>query len=500
MSALEPPVADESPNGTLESEATRIATDEPIERDRVVRLPEAQGTALAGLRRIGIAVMIGDGSSILVGLITPQLLGGLVPVANRDFGLVLALAPAVWIAVFHSFGLYGLRYLSAPEEFRRVISATTFGVLLVMVGSVWWDEALDRPSLAITWAVALVLEFVVRRVARWYIGQGRQTGRLALRTLIIGTNEEAVSVANVLAPSVRGFVPIGFVAPSRTSSEPENGVVLGTLDDLPGLISGMWVECVLIASTAVTAADMYRISRCCRMANIEMRVSANTREVLTSRVSVHQVHDLMVLAVRSAKLTRSQAMVKRSFDLIVSSIGLVLSAPLMTAIAVAVKVSSPGPILFRQERVTKDGRSFIVLKFRTMFDPARRSRNEAIDISQPFFKLAADPRMTRIGRILRSWSLDELPQLWNVIRGDMSLVGPRPLAVEQVASNIGLLEARHEVRAGLTGWWQVNGRSELDPKDALKMDVFYIENWSLALDLYVVLKTVGVVLTRKGAY
>ena len=123
-----------------------------------------------------------------------------------------------------------------------------------------------------------------------------------------------------------------------------------------------------------------------------------------------------------------------------------------------------------------------------------------LDLTKPFFKMTDDPRLTKIGGLLRSLSLDELPQLWNVIRGDMSLVGPRPLPVEQVTANPDLLEPRHEVRAGLTGWWQIDGRNEIESEEALRMDLFYIENWSLMLDLYILLKTIGVVVTRRGAY
>jgi lipopolysaccharide/colanic/teichoic acid biosynthesis glycosyltransferase len=140
-------------------------------------------------------------------------------------------------------------------------------------------------------------------------------------------------------------------------------------------------------------------------------------------------------------------------------------------------------------------------KFRTMItDQERALEGRLIDLTQPFFKMPHDPRLTSVGRLLRSFSLDELPQLWNVIRGDMSLVGPRPLPLEQVTANHDLLQPRHEVRAGLTGWWQVSGRSEIDVEQALKMDMFYIENWSLSLDVYVLLKTAAAVIARRGAY
>ena len=465
----------------------------------VVTIPEAPGTAIPGFRRVAAFLIAGDACAIVLGLLV-LFWSGEAAARTTDFAIVVALAPLVWVGIFHSFGLYGIRHLSAPEEFRRLISAATLGILVIMVGSVWWEGGLHRRSLALTWAVALLAELIVRRATRWHVGRGKGTGRLALRTLIIGTNEEAASIALALSPSVRGFSPVGFVAVSDEDPASDATPVFGALEQLPELIRHTGAECVFVASSAVRSQDVYRISRCCRQANVDMRVSANAGEVLTSRVSVQQVHDVMVLTVRSAKLTTMQAAIKRSFDLVFATIGLVLTAPLLAAIALAVRLTSAGPILFRQDRVTKDGRIFTVHKFRTMTVRPPADGGDVIDISEPFFKMRSDPRLTRVGRALRAWSLDELPQLWNVIRGDMSLVGPRPLAVEQVASNLELLDARHEVRAGLTGWWQINGRSDVDPMDALKMDLFYIENWSLALDLYVLLKTFGVVLLRTGAY
>jgi len=464
----------------------------------VVDVPEAPGTALPGLKVIAAILLAGDACSILIGLFVMHLVRDGVVRPTSDFALVLAIAPIVWIAIFQSFGLYGVRHLSAPEEFRRSIGAATIGILLIMVGSVWWQ--LDRRSLALAWAVTLLLELAIRRGVRWYVGRGRRTGRLALRTLIVGSNGEAAAIGDAVSDPVRGFLPLGFVSDRVDESPDAPWPVLGRVDDLPDLIRRTSAECVFVASTGVTADDMYRISRCCRHANIEMRVSANATDVLTSRVTVHQVHDLVVLAVRSAHLTRTQAALKRVFDLTLGTAALVSVLPLMGVLALAVKLTSPGPVLFRQERVTKDGRRFTVYKFRTMIDGAERHIDaRVVDLTEPFFKMEEDPRLTRVGRRLRSWSLDELPQLVNVIRGDMSLVGPRPLAANQVEGNEEALDARHEVRAGLTGWWQINGRSDVEPEQAVKMDLFYIENWSLTLDLYILLKTVGVVLTRKGA-
>jgi lipopolysaccharide/colanic/teichoic acid biosynthesis glycosyltransferase len=179
-----------------------------------------------------------------------------------------------------------------------------------------------------------------------------------------------------------------------------------------------------------------------------------------------------------------------------ASAALAVSLPLWGAIAIAIRLSSPGPALFHQERVTKGGRVFRMHKFRTM----RIDVDTPVDTSAPFFKLESDPRLTPIGRVLRRLSLDELPQFWNVLKGDMSLVGPRPLPADQVAANLELLGPRHEVPAGVTGWWQINGRSGVRPEEAVHLDQFYIENWSLSLDLYIVLKTFGAVLGQNGAH
>jgi lipopolysaccharide/colanic/teichoic acid biosynthesis glycosyltransferase len=166
-----------------------------------------------------------------------------------------------------------------------------------------------------------------------------------------------------------------------------------------------------------------------------------------------------------------------------------------------VNLTSKGPIIYRQTRVGRRGEPFTMYKFRTMIDEADRILEELhVDPSTPYFKLEDDPRLSRIGRTLRRLSLDELPQLLNVLKGDMSLVGPRPLPADQVEANRDLLEPRHEVRPGISGWWQIKGRSSLDSDQALRMDLFYIENWSLSFDIYILLKTVETVLGRRGAY
>jgi exopolysaccharide biosynthesis polyprenyl glycosylphosphotransferase len=417
------------------------------------------------------------------------------------FVLVLVVAPLEWIAVFHAFGLYRVEHLSAWDEFRGIISATTVGVGVIMVSTFWWQASLSRPFLAWTWLFAMCFELLSRRSFRWWIRQLKRDGTLTLRTLLIGTNEEADRLARVLQPSVRGFAPIGYVSTSDESAGDAGHARIGALDELEEIIRREQVECVFVASSAVSPEDMVRISRACRQTEVEMRVSANLPEILTSRVSIQPIDEVMALYLKPVRFTVTQAVLKRCFDLLIAPAALIAVSPLIAVIAVLVRVTSPGPIVFRQRRMTKNGRVFAMLKFRTMVADADHSPPANVaGLTEPFFKLRDDPRLTKIGYVLRKFSLDELPQLWNVIRGEMSLVGPRPLRIEQIEADLELLEPRHEVKAGMTGWWQINGRSDVSLEDAVRLDLFYIDNWSLSLDLYILLKTVGVILRGKGAY
>jgi exopolysaccharide biosynthesis polyprenyl glycosylphosphotransferase len=218
---------------------------------------------------------------------------------------------------------------------------------------------------------------------------------------------------------------------------------------------------------------------------------------------VQPVGDLLALSLRPARLSRSQELAKRSFDLVVGSVVLALTFPVWLTAALLIKVTSRGPVFFKQERVGKDSRPFTIYKFRTMVRgaelllPALLDTNEA---SGPLFKMRDDPRITRVGRALRRYSIDELPQLLNVLKGDMSLVGPRPPLPMEVAQYEDWHRARIEVKPGITGLWQVAGRSELGFDDYVRLDLFYIENWSVLYDMYIIGRTIPAVLLRKGAF
>jgi exopolysaccharide biosynthesis polyprenyl glycosylphosphotransferase len=417
--------------------------------------------------------------------------------------VAVSLTPFIWIAVFSSFHLYGMPRFSAAEEFRRLISASSLSFAVVIVGSFMARFQFSRGWLTGGWAASLVLILVGRRAWHIWMGRARARGDLALRTVIVGANGEALRIVEALREgmSVHGLNPVGIVS-SVPGEDLMTGLpVLGDIDDLGDVVREHGVECLFLASTSLDDDQAKAVTQVASGNSLEVRVSANLYDVLSSRLTVIPVGNMLALSLRPVRLTGVQVALKRSFDLVVGCLLAVPTLPIWLAVAIAVKLDSKGPVLFRQGRITKGGRTFMMLKFRTMVSNADQVLAEReIDPTVPFFKLQDDPRLTRVGRVIRRLSLDEVPQLWNVLRGDMSLVGPRPLPADQVAANPTMLAPRHQVSAGVTGWWQIHGRSSVNLDEALRLDLFYIENWSLALDLYILGKTLGAILARRGAF
>lgn len=478
-----------------EDEEIRLDPDPGV---GIARPPDARSNARDLYRAIGLMLAGSDVLCLAAALlVSPAMTVGRAPI---PLPLVLV-ASAVWVAVFHGFRLYAPQHLSSAEMFRRVLSASSVGTFLLLVIAVGTTPALSRAWMGLTWALVMLFELATRRFWNWWLFRLKTSRRLAYRTLVIGTNEEARRLSEVMEDSSFGYEPVGLVAPPGLLEGRPDVKILGRLEDLESTIEHHAADCIFVASTAVTVDQMAYVQRVVRRAGIELRVSANLPEILSSRLTVKPVGEVMAISLRPVTLTGTQAILKRSFDLLLASLGLLLALPLIAVVALLIKISSPGPVIFRQERISRGGRAFTVYKFRTMVHNADRVfEANQIDRTEAFFKARETESITAIGRILRRLSLDELPQLWNIVKGDMSIVGPRPLPAEQVAANLELLEPRHEVRAGLTGWWQINGRSDVDPVDAVRMDLFYIENWSLTLDLYIVLKTFGILIAGKGAY
>jgi exopolysaccharide biosynthesis polyprenyl glycosylphosphotransferase len=344
-----------------------------------------------------------------------------------------------------------------------------------------------------------------RRAWHKQIGRKRMSGALAFPTIIVGTNAEAQHLLELMQLPSFGFRPIGMVTTEAGDPDVAEAAypVLGSVDELRDVIRELGVECVFVAASALSAREMGFVAKAVRLEGVEVRITATLPEVLSSRVAVQTLGGVTALSLRPVRLTGTQAVVKRAFDVVVATLGVIIMSPVMALLAIAVKVSSSGPVLYRHTRVGHRGRPFTMLKFRTM----REGADEMVDdlrerhgVEDLMFKLPDDPRVTRVGRFLRKWSLDELPQLFNVIGGEMSLVGPRPPLPREVTRYEDWQFDRLEVPPGISGLWQVSGRSDLSFDDCVRLDLFYIENWSLAYDLYILAKTLPVLISSRGAY
>jgi len=279
---------------------------------------------------------------------------------------------------------------------------------------------------------------------------------------------------------------------------------VGCLDDVVSLAATLGADTIAVTSASETAAQYLRqLSWQLEGSGIELLVAPGLIEVAGPRLHIRPFEGLPLLSVEQPRFEGWQRMVKVGVDRFVAAMALLTLAPVLLGIAVAVRMSSPGPVLYRQERVGVNGRTFTMLKFRSMVVDADRKLDElrAANISDGLlFKLRDDPRVTPVGRWLRRLSLDELPQLFNVLGGTMSLVGPRPPLPGEVARYDSSVSRRLLVKPGLTGLWQISGRSDLPWEEAVRLDLRYVENWSLATDLLIIWKTGRAVLSRSGAY
>ena len=373
--------------------------------------------------------------------------------------------------------------------------------MLILV-TFWSDVYLSRSWMAITLVIALILELTARMVVRTYVARLRTSDRLILRTIVIGGKEQVNEPIQLLGQPGSGFLPLGWVdATSPVLASPDVSPP-ERVQRLRLVFRHYRPECIYMASTTIGPKQMFAVMQAARQEGLVVRIYTHLSGVLASRLTAQPLgNEGIALTVKPAGLSKSQRAIKRGMDVVLATVGVIVVSPILLLAAISIKITSAGPVLFRQQRVTEGARTFVMYKLRTMTDGAERGAEEGgVDRSAPFFKLKQDPRLTKVGKVLRRWSIDELPQLFNVLLGDMSLVGPRPLPAEQVSANIELLGPRHEVRSGITGWWQIQGRSDLDHEAAIRMDHFYIENWSPALDVYILIRTVWALLTGKGAY
>jgi len=357
-------------------------------------------------------------------------------------------------------------------------------------------EFQGRSNPFLFWGVLVAALIALRGLARFLTV--RLTG--SERVLVVGDAPTTALVKRKLAAdtSLNAMV-VGRVS-ARPGSPRFGDNLLGTVDDLPAVIQEHSIERVIVSPTAEGDEDGVDIIRLATATGVRVAVLPRLLEVIGTSVEFDDLGGRLVLGLRGFGLAPSSRVLKRSFDIVVTTTLLIAVSPLLLLIALAVKLTSPGPVLFRQTRVGRHGREFQLLKFRTMVKDAEAQKDLLMQHNEaaPLFKIANDPRTTPIGRFLRRYALDELPQLFSVLRGDMSLVGPRPLITQEDRMFTGWQRRRYHVAPGITGPWQILGSSRVPVEDMLTLDYLYCSSWSLWLDAKILARTVPYVLGRNS--
>ena len=346
----------------------------------------------------------------------------------------------------------------------------------------------------------------VRIIIRHYYLKALESGKHSLRVLIIGTGDRAKFLTKQLKHHAElGFKIVGYLDPDQSlvGQTIDGTPVIGSVDTISDCLKKHVVDEVIIAIPRSLLKDAEPIVQACEEEGIKLRFMADIFDLHVARISLHQVGGIPLLTLEPVAQDDDKLMVKRVFDFIVTALAMPFVLPIMAAVAIAIKMESSGSVLFVQQRVGLRKHLFPMFKFRSMFEDAEERMKEIEHLNEadgPIFKMTDDPRVTKVGRFIRRTSLDELPQLFNVLRGDMSLVGPRPMSIRDVdLFNKGIQRKRFSVKPGITCIWQISGRSDLPFSQWLLLDLEYIDNWSLSLDLKILLKTIPAVLKSKGA-
>lgn len=415
----------------------------------------------------------------------------------------------VWLGIFTLCRLYDRYHLFAGfGEYVRVVNAVNYGILTAMAFS-FLDTRLfiSRGWILLVWILSIVTVSAGRFGARRVLRQVRQNGWLADRTIIVGANEEGKALAEqFLRDAGSGLQIVGFVDNVLPATHDVTGgvTVLGPVADLEAIARSYGATRLVVAMTAVSREELLTLYQTFGHADdVDVQLSSGLFEILTTGVTVQEVSYVPLVTPQRARITGVDAFLKAALDYLGAIAGLVLFGPLFVAIAILVRLDSPGPIFHRRRVLGRNARPFGAFKFRTMVVNADEVLRQNAELRAAFehgYKLKEDPRITRVGRFLRKTSLDELPQLINVLRGEMSLVGPRMVAPDE-ATRYGKWQLNLlTVKPGITGPWQVQGRSDIAYEDRVRLSTNYIRNYTIWADLEILLRTIPAVLKSRGAY
>jgi exopolysaccharide biosynthesis polyprenyl glycosylphosphotransferase len=464
---------------------------------------------LETLRRVGrvVSLLILDFVGVAAALLT-ALMFKLVAQGHADAGLAwrdtlqsVAFAYVITVLMFARVDLYAER--ARRPGLTRIVTALFQAAVIALVlalasGDHFSSYYIFYGSLFFAAVYIGTLRTVHLRVTGWILAQAGYRRRAVL----VGSGKHIEAVAHALASRSRASVD--FVGYFSLTPRPQNGLrSLGELDRLPDVLETERIQEVIIADPDFPQERAVELVDLCHQRGVTVQVAPSTMEILIDRAEFVPGRTVPLFTLRPPVFEGIDFALKRTFDLVVAAVGLILLSPVMLAIALAVRLSSRGPIFYRSVRPGIAGKPFRCLKFRTMREHADQIQDDLESLNEKsgaLFKIRRDPRLTRVGAFLRRFSLDELPQLINVVRGEMSLVGPRPLPTRDFERLEEWHKKRYLVLPGITGLWQVSGRSELDFDDLVRLDFLYLERWSVMLDLLILLKTIPAVLGRRGAF
>jgi exopolysaccharide biosynthesis polyprenyl glycosylphosphotransferase len=428
----------------------------------------------------------------------------------EDYFFLLLWTIPLWMIIFAFSQLYSKQILfGGLDEYVRMFTGVTIGTLVLMVfGFLQRDDVMvSRGWLVLAWLIAVICLIGWRFLFRHVIFEIRKRGHLLSPAVIVGFNNEGIALGQqLLNSSTSGLYIIGFIDnKAEIGTTDSNDVeVIAATDEISSLISEKKIEEVIIASSALNREQVLELfQKVTMIPGVNLRLSSGLFEIISTGMRVKELAYVPLIEVNKNRISGLDAAIKSLMDYIISICSIILLSPLLLLIALLIKIDSRGPVIHKRKVMGVNGTKFDAFKFRTMHidgDEILAKYPDLLEKLDNQHKLIEDPRVTKIGNSLRKLSLDELPQLFNVLTGQMSLVGPRMISPPEMEEyqqwGMNLLT----VKPGITGLWQVSGRSDVSYEERVRMDMQYIRNWTIWLDLYLLLATIPVVIYRKGAY
>ena len=454
-------------------------------------------------------LFLGDTLLITAALLVGVFARGLVPLDGGGVGLS-ALATiaigALWLTALVASGTYQLRHLRAgTTEYKRVLMASFMVAGATAIVSYLAKAEFPRGLYVLSFGLGTIGLVAVRFARRKSMAAIHRQGALMTPIVVAGDSGHVDAIAKVLRRETwLGYRVVGAVTKHPGDSTPNGLPILGQVSNTVDVIQDHDIATVIFAEGSFQSpAEFRRMAWELEEHEIHMIVVPALTDISAQRLDVRPVAGLPLVDVARPQAIAAARWIKRTWDAAGAAVILLLASPVLALVALAIKIEDGGPVLFRQTRVGLRGEHFQCLKFRSMVLDAEARLAElaaANEGSGPLFKMTDDPRITNVGRFIRRFSLDELPQLWNALRGDMSLVGPRPALPTEVAQYDSDTRRRLDVRPGLTGLWQVSGRSNLSWEDTVRLDLYYVDNWSLLQDVQILFRTVRAIVGSSGAY